>query len=80
MGVILRRMIPVKLVPLSMKDGTGSVQSFDHACPTSVIERLILFWLSDHNFWIQWCSIDTDILYLSELHARKLFMNFVQSL
>ena len=80
MGVILWPMIPVKLVPLSMKDRTGSAQSFDRACPTSVIERLILFWLSDHNFWMQLCSVDADILYLSELHPRKLFKNFVQIL
>ena len=55
-----------KFVSLHIKDGTGSVQSFDRACPTSMIERLILFLLSDHNFWVQLCSVDACILYLFE--------------
>ena len=59
-------MIQFKLVSLHIKDGTGSLQSFDRAYPTSMIERLILFLLSDHNFWVQWCSVDYSILYLFE--------------
>ena len=59
-------MIKFKLVSLHIKNGTGSVQNFDRACPTSMIERLIPFLLSDHNFWVQWCSVDASILYLFE--------------
>ena len=63
-------MIPFCLYPLSTKDGTGSVQSFDRACPASVVERLILFGLSDHNFWIQWCSGDATSFYLFDCRPR----------
>ena len=57
MGVIHWPMFQVKFVPLSRKDGTSSMQSFDCAGPTSMIERLIVFLLSDHNFWLQRCSL-----------------------
>ena len=70
MGVILWPIIPFYLYPLSTKDGTGSVQSFDRAYPASVVERLILFELSDHHFWIQWCSDDATSLYLFECRSR----------
>ena len=43
MGIILWPMIPFYFVPLSGKDVTGSLQSFDRACPTSVIADLYCF-------------------------------------
>ena len=57
-------MIQVKFVSLSRKDGTSSVQSFARACPTSMIESLLIFPLSGHNFWLQRCSIAADIMYV----------------
>ena len=66
-------MIQFKLLTLHIKDGTGSVQSFDRACATSMIERLILFLLSDPNFWVQWCFVNASILYLFEWRPRFFF-------
>ena len=81
-------MIPFYFYPLSMKGGTGSLQSFERACPSSVVERLVLFGLSDHNFWIQWCYCDATSLYLFECHPRyidrkictKVYQIYVRSL
>ena len=70
-GVIHWQMIQVKFVLLSKKDGTSSVQNFDRACPTSMIERLIIFLLSNHNFWQQWCSVAADIVYIFEGLSRN---------
>ena len=70
-GIMHWSMIPVEFVPLIMMDGTSSVQSFDRACPTSMIERLISFLLSAHNFWLQWCSVVADIVYIFEEFSRN---------
>ena len=74
------QMIQVKFVPLSMKDVTGSIHSFARACPTSRIEKFIMFLLSGHNIWLRRCSIVADILYLFERRPMKFSKNFVQSL
>ena len=63
--------IQVEFVPLIMKDGTSSVQNFERACPTSMIERLIIFLLSDHNFWLQRCFVAADILHIFEAFSRN---------
>ena len=46
------------------------MQSFDRACPASMLERLILFGLFDQNFWIQWFSGDATALYLFECRPK----------
>ena len=56
-------MIQVKFVPLSMKDG-ASLQSFARARKTSMIESLLIFLLSDQNFWLQQCSVAADVVYI----------------
>ena len=63
--------IQVEFVPLIIKDGTNSVQSFQCDCPTSMIERLIIFLLSDHNFWLQRCLVAANILHISEGFSRN---------
>ena len=70
-GVMHVSMIQVEFVPLIMKDGTCTMQSFDRACPMSMIERLIIFLLSDHNFWLQRCSIAADMVYIFEGLSRN---------
>ena len=64
-------MIQVDFVPLIMKDGTSSVKNFERACPTSMIERLIIFLLSDHNFLLKRYFVAADIFHIFEGFSRN---------
>ena len=66
-------MIQFNFVSLSMQDGTGSVQSFDRACPRQWLKDLKLFLVLYHNFWPQGCAVAADILYRFEWRLMKLF-------
>ena len=52
------------------------MQSFARACPTSMIESLLIFPLSGHSIRLQRCSVAADIVYIFEGLSRNELRHF----